>query len=229
MSSGIYCLLFGNTKYYIGKSTDVNRRYKEHIKALNNNTSFKNLLLAFNTYGYPEFLILETCLVEELSDKEHAWINYLNGYNILNVYKDGKDNAVGELNPNSKYSEELISEVFLYIANNLNISLAKVSEKYSIPINTLKGITSGRIHVWLKEKFPEEYLVIKNSVNYRKSLNAPNARRGSFLSSPEGVVVEVTTSISAFAKEHGLQTSNLSNVINKKALSHKGWTLFKGG
>ena len=82
MCSGIYCLLFSNNTYYVGKSTDVYRRYKEHIKALHNNTGFKKVQKSFNTAGVPELLVLQECDINTLSSNEHYWINVLNGPNI---------------------------------------------------------------------------------------------------------------------------------------------------
>ena len=228
MCSGIYCLLFSNNTYYVGKSTDVYRRYKEHIKALYNNTSFKKIQKSFNIAGVPELLILQECSINTLSSKEHYWINVLNGPNILNVYLNGQDNAVGVSNPNSKYSEDILIKLFLDIVQLPGIPLKDISDKYGIPLNTVKALTSGKSHLWLKDKFPSEYQTMKDNVSLRKSLNAKNTKTGMVLKSPQGDLVTVTNSLSAFAKKHLLQVSNLNNVVNGKALSHKGWTLFKG-
>lgn len=229
MCSGIYCLLFDNNTYYIGKSTDISRRYKEHVKAMQNGVSFTNIQKSFNIVGIPEILVLENCCIEYLSDREHYWIKTLYSHNMLNMYLNGNDNAVGPANPNAKYSEDTLIKLFLDIVNLPHVSLEAISKKYSIPINTIKAITSGKSHLWLKDKFPSEYLTMKNNVNLRKSLNASNAKSGMVLVSPTGELITISDSLSSFARKHSLQVSNLSNVVNGKAATHKGWTLFKGG
>ena len=229
MYSGIYCLLFTNNTYYVGKSTDISRRYKEHIKAMQNGVSFTNIQNSFKIAGIPEIVILENCYIEKLSDREHYWIKTLYGPGMLNVYLNGNDNAVGPANPNAKYSEDTLTKLFLDIVNLPAISLEDISKKYGVPVNTIKAITSGKSHLWLKDKFPSEYKTMKNNVNLRKSLNASNSKSGMVLKSPTGELVTVTDSLSSFARKHSLQVSNLSNVVNGKAITHKGWTLFKGG
>lgn len=228
MASGIYCLLFSSNYYYIGKSTDISRRYKEHIKAMKNDTAFNNIQKQYNIYGIPELLELECVPIEELFNREHYWISMFIGPMMLNVYTNGNDNAVGPENPNAKYTKQQLIDIFLDIVNQPEVSLADLASEHFININTIKAITSGNRHLWLKDMFPNEYAAMKNNVLLRKSINSKYARSGIKLISPDGEVHTIKNSISQFARDHDLQNPNLTNVINGRAASHRGWKLFKG-
>lgn len=104
--SGIYCIEnMINHKKYIGQSVDINKRWKNHIRKLNNEYH-NNIYLqsAWNKYGSDNFnfYILEQCNSEVLDEKEIFYINLFNtadrnsGYNL----KSGGQNG------GSKYSEE---------------------------------------------------------------------------------------------------------------------------
>lgn len=78
-----------NGKAYIGQSVNIDKRWKEHVKSLNNNDSRCTLLQrAWNKYGQEafNFEILELCSKEMLDEIEIKYINLYdscnNGYNI---------------------------------------------------------------------------------------------------------------------------------------------------
>ena len=104
--SGIYCIEnMINHKKYIGQSININRRWKNHIRNLNNGCH-NNVYLqnAWNKYGSDNFYfyILEQCNQEDLDAREIFYIDLFNtddrnsGYNL----KSGGQNG------GSKYSEE---------------------------------------------------------------------------------------------------------------------------
>ena len=77
-----------NNKSYIGISTDIENRWKQHKSEYNHKREANKLLYkAFNKYGIENFTfeILEECPSEELDSKEAFWIDYFNskvdGYN----------------------------------------------------------------------------------------------------------------------------------------------------
>lgn len=78
----IYCI--PESKYYIGSSININRRWSEHKRQLNRQAHKNNYLqLDWDAYGDEsfEFSILE--LTEDLVAREQQWINtYTNNYNI---------------------------------------------------------------------------------------------------------------------------------------------------
>lgn len=70
-------------KVYIGQSTDIEKRWKDHIN--NYKTSRYNYAIyrAMNKYGIENFSfeILEECDINQLSIREKYWIQYFDSYN----------------------------------------------------------------------------------------------------------------------------------------------------
>lgn len=100
---GIYCAKnIVNEKVYIGKSVNVEKRWKDHKKGYNNPNASQYASYFYNAlrkYGFDsfEFSILEECTEDKLNDKEIFWINKFQsnnreyGYNTTN----GGDGVTG--------------------------------------------------------------------------------------------------------------------------------------
>lgn len=78
-----------NNKVYVGKSTNVTKRFSKHRLYLNKNIHINaHLQSAWNMYGEDNFKfdILEICSLKMLNKREIYWINILNsidcGYNM---------------------------------------------------------------------------------------------------------------------------------------------------
>ena len=65
-----------NGKSYIGQSTDIERRWREHHYRYWNNDNV--IYMAFRKYGIEnfDFSIIEECSTQELNLREEYWINY---------------------------------------------------------------------------------------------------------------------------------------------------------
>lgn len=89
MKSGIYLITnITNNRNYVGKSTNVNRRWSTHLTMLNNKEHHnEELQKDWDEYGeaYFTFKIIELCPEEMLSNRERHWIDMFNaldnGYN----------------------------------------------------------------------------------------------------------------------------------------------------
>lgn len=100
---GIYCVKnIVNEKVYIGKSVDIEKRWKDHKKGYNNPNSSQYASYFYNAlrkYGFDsfEFSVLEECAEDKLNDREIFWINKFQsnnheyGYNTTN----GGDGVAG--------------------------------------------------------------------------------------------------------------------------------------
>ena len=79
-----------NNKAYIGKSTDIKKRWTEHVKSsLDIGTIAKqNIHTAIKKEGIEKFTfqIIDTCSKEEYSEREKYWVNFHKtqeyGYNM---------------------------------------------------------------------------------------------------------------------------------------------------
>jgi group I intron endonuclease len=100
MISGIYCIENKiNGKRYIGESTDIEKRWKEHISKLNSGKHRNPYLqYSWNKYGGDSFrfFIIEECKEENLNSNEKLFIKEFstmipNGYNIT----EGGDGVFG--------------------------------------------------------------------------------------------------------------------------------------
>lgn len=114
MSQGIYKITNKiNNKIYIGKSTDIEERWKYHISHYNYEREYdKPLYKSFRKYGIENFSfeIIEECSLD-IDEKEKYWINfydsYKNGYNAT----IGGEGGITALNPREKYGKLTINEV----------------------------------------------------------------------------------------------------------------------
>ena len=66
MASGIYQLTFTNGMRYIGKSNDIDRRWKEHKYNFDNNKAAAKMQAEFKRCGYPTAEVLLNCHKDHL-------------------------------------------------------------------------------------------------------------------------------------------------------------------
>lgn len=119
MTKGIYKITnLINNKCYIGKSSNIEERWKYHKNNINNIKEYdKPLYRAFRKYGISNFSfdIIENILenYNETSDeRERYWIKYYNSYGN-NGYNGtlGGDGGITVLDPRKKYGKITVEEV----------------------------------------------------------------------------------------------------------------------
>lgn len=229
MTTGIYLLKFNNTdKVYIGQSKNIESRYTSHKTSMRCNKAVKKLQQAYYTYGMPSIHILEICIEEDLDILEDIYIKEFdsvdNGFNTMKNH--GYSSSLkGELCGNSKYTNEQIYEVFIYLING---EVHKnISDITGVSRGAVSDISALKTHKWLKDKFPLEYSKLEVLAKTRRySRRTAVSRNKSYPSivSPEGTSYTIE-SIRGFAKEHNLNPNCLGRVLRKQALSHSGWKL----
>ncbi len=232
MTIGIYSLYWEDQDLiYIGQSQNIERRYKDHLIKLSakTHTNYK-VQDTYNKYGKPTFNIIEICNIDRLDELEIFWTNEFNSLNTphgLNIVPAGSYNE-GTLNINSKYSrlQILLSFRALY---NTKLTYASIYKLYGIKISNLNLIFSGKIHVWLQEKYPNSYIKMQNNSGrgiYTSKVikTVDNAIK---LISPEGEIISVLSTMREFAKKYNLHAGHLSEVKNGTRKIYKGWKLYQ--
>ena len=227
MTIGIYKLTFGNS-IYIGQSINIEHRFTQHKASFYNEKCSAKIFKAFKQHGIPKLEVLQECKDLDLNICEQYWISLYNsvlkGLNTRSNATSGVTTLVGELNGNSKYSNDLIELVFKYLITDK--SHEEVCQLLNVNIQLVKRISSKKNHKWLQDKFPEEYKYLLNRNG--KSVTRTSAKEQGIIypsiKSPEGIEYKVD-SVRGFAKLHNLEPSGLCNLLNKKQKSHRKWVL----
>jgi len=229
MTSGIYVLKFNGTdRVYVGQSVNIETRYRAHKQKLRNGSHNYKMLEAYKLYGIPELEIICECTKNELNRLEQeAFEIYDSINNGFNISEDPDIYQEGEKNGYSKYTNDQIREVFKYLLD-ISYRYKDIESLTGVKLNTVRHIANGESHSWLATEFPIEYadmLSIKGadrqaSANCAKTLGKIYPK----VISPTGETFEVTNA-NAFARKYGLDSSYFIKLLNKRALSCKGWKL----
>lgn len=75
MTSGVYQLTFSSGDTYIGKSINIEERWKQHYNKFTKGTAAKNMQAAYNRYGAPNGHILVKCHEDHIDVVEACYIN----------------------------------------------------------------------------------------------------------------------------------------------------------
>lgn len=236
MITGIYCLYWENDdRVYIGQSTNIHKRYKEHISKLKlgRHTNYKLYSLFKIKSTLPKLLILEESKLEYLDRLEIYWTNEFNSIDGgLNIIEPGVSGGFGVHSSQSKYTKIQILKVFKELSRSYyTYTTSELSMLYKVHTDTIVGILSGRIHCWLKEEFPFHYAKM---LLYRDERIKKNKVAKRDYGSVHGEITLVNkkldreisiSNITKFAKENNLSQAHLSKIINGSRKTHKGWQL----
>jgi len=177
--TGIYIIVNKiNNKIYIGSSTNISKRWRDHKWYLNHNKHHNShLQLSWNKYTITafEFFIVEECKLDDLLTKEKEYILYYNsfdknfGYNIndpkeihinKNLNKDTKipsNQKTGDKNP--MYGKK----------GNLHPKF-----NYKLSEESKNKISISRKGIFTCEKHPMSKLKSDDIINIRKLFTVEN-------------------------------------------------------
>lgn len=225
MTTGIYCLKFiGTDKVYVGQSTNIELRYKQHLHSLKIGKANSKLIDAYKLYGQPTISILEICSLDSLNTLESHYItkldSFTNGFNLTEASPSG---LYGDKHPSSKYPNSKLLEVLNYLILN-KYTHKEISVLTDVTVSIVENISNGSSHMWLSEQYPEKYAIL-NQQKYSK--NGSASQRGIIypaIKSPEGKVYYIQN-VCKFAKEHSLDNGHLGKVLRGIRKTHKGWRL----
>jgi len=85
MTSGIYRLTFSSGKYYVGKSLDIDTRWKQHFNKFALGKAARPMQLEFDRCGPPKTEVLFECHKDHIDILEEWLIDQLKGPDMLNT------------------------------------------------------------------------------------------------------------------------------------------------
>lgn len=150
MSIGIYKITnLINQKIYIGQSSHIEQRWKEHCR----NSSSSLISKAIKKYGKENFSfeIIELCLEEELDEKEAQYIKIYNsivpnGYNVI---------------LESKVKNQIFFNYDFQILNNIlndieetQDSFQEIANRYNLNLSTIYYLNRGDYHSDENRNYP---------------------------------------------------------------------------
>ena len=215
---GIYKITNKETQQvYIGQSTDIAQRWKDHLKSLDNtkiHQELRNNILSFT------FEIIELCQKEFLNEKEKYWVNYYdsleNGYNMTlggNAFVPPKNRR-----PVQQY--DLKGN---YICSYTSVKEAKEKTGISHIDACCRGErkTSGGFQ-WI-------YVNSSNIENSIKTNLIAHSERAVIQYDLQGNKIENFKSIAAAAKSTGIAYTSILKVCQKKGHTAGGfrWSYFE--
>ena len=174
---GIYKLVFKDLDWvYVGQSSNIDLRYKAHLRSLEKGLGNIKIKEAYNMCGAPELAVLEECKEEDLNNREVYWIDKLDSFNNgLNASKGGDIYAgKGLSHYNSKYSREQILKS-LTLLKDVSLSYKDISDITGVSAQTIYSVRKGNSHQWVLEEFPElleeisEVSRVKSGYDHHKS------------------------------------------------------------
>lgn len=232
MTCGIYILYYetDDFQYYIGKSINIEGRYKDHCsKLLNGSHKNKGLVLGFNTYkSLPSYDILEVSIETELYDKEKYWVGIFNCYhNGMNETPGGEGVGVEDIHHMSIYSNTKIIEVFNLLVYQPTLTYVEIEKLSKVSKHVIRDIARGKNHCWLSEAYPEEYKILRNTYTTRvRQVRSAKDRGITYppVVSPDGEIYYIEN-VCKFARDHNLFDSNLGALLHGRLKSCAGWKL----
>jgi len=141
-NAGIYLITVDRPNnlplYYIGQSQNISLRFNQHKSSLRNSKHHnKRLQLAINKYGFDSlsFVVLETCCVEELDEREHWWLEQVVGFDrVCNYCIDPAAPLRGR-----KFSDEHRSKIAAALSGERHYSRSRGA----MPIEHRQAISRG--------------------------------------------------------------------------------------
>lgn len=85
MASGIYRLTFSSGKYYVGKSLDLETRWKQHFNKFATGKAARPMQLEYDRCGLPQTEVIFDCHKDHIDILEELLIEQLKGPDMLNT------------------------------------------------------------------------------------------------------------------------------------------------
>lgn len=113
MTTGIYQLNFNNQAFYVGKSVDIETRWKQHTDKFLKRTAAKQMQYAYDQVGMPAFGIYIECHKDYLDILEGYYINLHVNHNRQTCL----NTSIPKLDPNLDYDWLLANKPMLQFSS----------------------------------------------------------------------------------------------------------------
>lgn len=207
---GIYKITFDSGEFYIGKTSNFEKRKAQHIST--QGLGSPRLQKAFINQKDPKIELIEVCNTSELDELEKTYIAELQP--PLNVLPGG-ETLSGLNHPRAKYTKEQLEKVLeLFLFTEYNYT--EIANKTNVNTATVHDILKGRSHTWLTEGVPEHLL--KDAKDRRDIVT---------LYSPNGTEYKVKN-ITEFEEAHNLPKGMITKMSkNNRYFNALGWSKVK--
>lgn len=216
-----------NSKFYIGSSNDIKRRWTEHKCNLRKNRHCNpKLQNCWNKYGEASFQfdIIEHVDINSLHIKEQDWLDN------TKAYKQGIGLNISNKVDNTIYMAEKNSKSYIVTfpdgKEETITNLSKFCRKYNLNSGAMSQVALGNSNQH------QNYLcrsIDTSSKDWqaskKRNFKSGGGWKGQWtITTPDNQTLTVD-SLTSFCKEHKLSQGNMTQVANGKRKQHKGYTV----
>jgi group I intron endonuclease len=235
-NSGIYCIINNiNQKRYVGQACDLKQRKIRHMSDLKCGRHHNNhLQYSYNKYGEDcfDFIILETCEISLLNEREIYWMEY---YNVLD---SGYNQSVGGVGcMGYRHTEEEIAKM-RQIQNPKPVyqldkdghfikewtGASHAGKCLDIPVTNIKkscnrenGTRQSGGYIWI---YKEDFNSVDMSYYFEKNKNSPKPINQYDL---DMNFIQRWGSVTEAETLGGFRRSEISRVCHNKRKTHCGF------
>lgn len=219
----IYVLLdeFGKVRY-VGKTNNINRRYKEHLTNKDNTYKSKWVQSMILNDFVPEIKIIGEYTKDTINIWEMFWINHYSkiGCKLTNLTLGGDGGVV--IDSVKKQISNTLKEK--YITGELVpvFSGKKLSESH---INNLQKSHLGQVVTdETRIKLSEFQKNRKHTKEQHENIIKSRCKNLYEITNPDGIIY-YTNNYNQFSKQYNLSVGLMSQVLNGTRKHHKNWTI----
>ena len=226
---GIYKITnLKNNKGYIGQSTDIKTRWKNHKLELKNNAHRNSHLQnAFNKYGEEafEFRILEETTEENLDDAEEYWINYFNstnpekGYNLR--YGGNSSKHREDIQEQMNLIRELRTQEAHYFKMRHINDNGGFTRLYKLAREN-KTLKEASLELEVPQAYIKEYLKEQGISSWKELVKESRGFKHSFLDEKGGVLFIIDQLVNGYSIKSIAEDLNVTSKFINDYLASKG-------
>lgn len=198
-----------NHKKYIGQSTNIERRKREHLKWPSKYSSFDTELQAI---GEDQFIfsILEECKVQQLDERETYWIKFYDSVNTGYNLTYGGQSYRGEANPGAKLSDDDVRAIIDKLRDT-NESIQNLAKEYNVHYNTISNINRCVTWTHLHNYRDNIHLTYQGSL-HRGGINSNTVITTEIAKNIIELIINSNQSLASIARQFGIKDSMVYDI-----------------